>query len=120
MTNLIRVLALSSTLAAIACDDGGGGGSMDDPRTAGILMLDGDATAGMAVFQVCSTSSCHGADGNTPGTPDVKKLSEVIPEDDDHVIVETILKGTGAMPSQAHLSDQQIADVVAYVRDTFG
>ncbi|HWB80583.1 MAG TPA: cytochrome c [Nannocystaceae bacterium] len=122
MTKSIRLLALSFTLAAFACDDGGEDAEPDHARTQGVLDLQGDTAAGATVFMmICGTSACHGADGNTPGTADTKKLSEEIPGRDDRNIVNVILKGEGPMPPQeAILNDQQIADVLAYVRDTFG
>lgn len=122
MMKPIRLLALSFTLAAFACDSGGGEEETDHPRTQGVLDLTGDATAGQTVFtMICGTSACHGPDGNTPGTADTKKLSDEIPHRDDRDVVNIILKGEEAMPPQeAILNDQQIADVLAYVRDTFG
>lgn len=122
----LRFIALVSCLSAFACDsgdDGDGdddGGGSDNARTDGVLALSGDATAGMTTFtQVCGTSSCHGADGNTPGTPDTERLSEAVPTLGDRAIVNVILNGKEAMPPQTQLDDQQIADVLAYVQATF-
>lgn len=127
-TRLLHVLALSLVIGS-ACDDGGDeddddGGGEDNPRTAGILELTGTATpAGADVFAAtCGTAPCHGADGNTPGDPMMlaKDLSEEIPEKTDREIVNIILNGYETMASQATLSDQQVADVLAYVRGEFG
>ncbi len=118
MTKPIRALVLLLTLAPIACDDGG---EPSHARTEGVLALEGDTMTGMTTFTaVCGVAACHGADGNTPGTPETKKLGEVIPGFSDTKVVDTILKGDGPMPPQTQLSDQEIADVLAYVRDTFG
>src|SRR5688500_3436239 len=118
MIQPLRVLALSITLASVACD---GEEASDHMRTEGVLALTGEAAGGMMVFStVCGTAACHGADGNTPGTAETKKLGEVAPGMSDREIVNTVLKGDGPMPPQTQLTDQEIADVLAYVRDTFG
>lgn len=67
----------------------------------------------------CGVTACHGADGNTPGSTSTARLSMVVPLLEDATIVETIIFGTGAMPAQSTLSDQQVADVLAYVTATF-
>jgi mono/diheme cytochrome c family protein len=117
MRTAIRTLAVVLGLVSSACDS-------DDepvnPRVDDVLALTGDSTAGMMVFvQVCGTTACHGPDGNTPGTPQTVKFSERIPEMDDRGIADTILSGLRTMPAQSQLTDQQVADVVAYVLDTF-
>jgi mono/diheme cytochrome c family protein len=122
----LRVATLMLTVAA-ACDKGGDedgdddGGGTDNARTDAVLALTGDAAAGMATFtSVCGISTCHGADGNTPGTADTKRLSDVIPTMSDRELCNVILNGQEAMPPQLGTSsDQDVANVVAYVLDTF-
>ena len=117
---LLGVLA-----AAGACDDGGeeesetsAGETGSGDRKANILMLDGTASAGMAVFssETCATEACHGADGNSGMA---ENLSERVPALSDDQIVDVLLEGSGTMPPQTHLSDQQLADVLAWLNETF-
>jgi mono/diheme cytochrome c family protein len=114
---LLRVAAFSITLASLGCDD--------EPdhheRTEAVLALEGDAVAGEPVFTgTCGVSTCHGADGNTPGTPQTAKLGDEVPGNPDSFLADIILKGDGPMPPQTQLSDQEIADVIAHLRVLFG
>lgn len=76
--------------------------------------------------------SCHQADGS--GVPN---LNPPLIQNDwvlgpKHVLIEQVLKGSkgkveidgetfhNSMPPMAHLTDQQIADVITYVRNSFG
>ena len=122
----MRFTLLAFTLAfTVACGDkdtGTDSGTGDDSGAGdsevdAILALTGDATAGATTFSnVCA--GCHGADG---ASGYAANLVEVAPTLDDAVIVGTIINGdsTGGMPAQ-DLSDQEVADVLAYVRATFG
>ena len=47
-------------------------------------------------------------------------LAELVPASDDAMIVNTFLNGKGSMPAQSALSDQELADVLAYVNANFG
>lgn len=119
-----HLLAITFAMTLVSgCDDGGdesgeeGGGS----RTDMILGLSGTSAAGQTVFtNNCGVASCHGADGNTPGTSSTKRLSDEIPSLSDKQIVDVVINGEGTMPPQSALSDQQVADVLAYVQETFG
>ncbi len=105
------------------CDDGGGDGDSGDSggedRASAILAIEGDASAGATVFTSagCSIESCHGADGLSGAASPSLDMS--VPNADDAQIVNTLLNGKGSMPSHANLTDQQLADVLAYV-STFG
>ena len=75
---------------------------------------------------------CHQADGTGVPTinPPLVKTKWVL--GDKTVLVQQVLKGSankveidgekfvGAMPAQAHLTDEQIADVLSFVRNSFG
>ena len=75
---------------------------------------------------------CHQADGNGVPmmNPPLVKTKWVL--GDKQTLIGILLKGmneeieingenyTNTMPSQAHLNDQQIADVLTYVRNSFG
>lgn len=102
-------------VACVACDGGGGGDVSEE--VAAVLDLTGDATEGAVVFgQSCGASTCHGADGSGGEGVD---LNEHIPEHTDAQLVELMINGEGEMPATG-LSAQEEADVLAYLRETFG
>lgn len=127
MLRRFSTLFLTAALGvAGGCDDGGddggdsGGGTGGEDRAAAILAIEGDAAAGQMVFQgnSCSVDACHGADGVSGMS--MPSLDVSVPNASDAQIVTTFLNGKGSMPPQAQLSDQQLADVLAYVSNTFG
>jgi mono/diheme cytochrome c family protein len=83
------------------------------------LELEGDATAGKAVFASSGCGSCHtlaaaGASGNVG-----PNLDEAKP--DTELVVTRVTKGMGVMPPFGEqLDPQQIADVAAYVTQSTG
>jgi mono/diheme cytochrome c family protein len=86
-------------------------------RVATILALTGDPTAGQATYTaVCA--ACHGTDGT--GVPPSPALTERVPTLTDDQVVSTILEGKGNMDSYRFLENQDIADVLAFVRTHFG
>jgi len=125
-----RTLLLGLTVFTLAwspgCDggegeEGEGEEAGDHERTDGVLALEGDPRSGESVFtMVCGVSTCHGADGNTPGTAEAARLTDEVPELGDREIVNVVLNGYETMAAQSQLSDQQIADTLAYLRQTFG
>jgi mono/diheme cytochrome c family protein len=84
------------------------------------------------VVYAANCLACHQADGS--GVPNLNppliQTSWVLGS--KAVLINQVLKGSkgkveidgdrfeNAMPAQAHLSDQQIADVLTYVRNSFG
>jgi mono/diheme cytochrome c family protein len=74
----------------------------------------GDAAAGKQVFATAGCTSCHTlADAGSTGTVG-PNLDEAKPSHD--LVVDRVTNGKGAMPPfKGQLSDQQIADVAAYV-----
>jgi len=108
MHRLILTLALLS-----ACADGG----TDDRHPA--FDLTGDATAGADVY-ASTCVSCHAADG-TGGTG--SDLTDTVPgmsRDDVIEILVDGVPGTSMVSYASILSDQQIADVAAYVHGEWG
>jgi mono/diheme cytochrome c family protein len=83
------------------------------------LALTGDPTAGKAVFTSAGCVSCHTlADAGATGTVG-PNLDDAKP--DTELVVTRVTKGMGAMPPFAgQLTDQQIADVAAYVTQATG
>jgi mono/diheme cytochrome c family protein len=81
-----------------------------------ILALDGDPVAGEEVFaSVCA--ECHGADARGGRGPD---LTVEAPKLSDEELADTIVNGSmGGMPAQG-VSDQEAADVMAWLRQEFG
>jgi mono/diheme cytochrome c family protein len=89
----------------------------DAMRGEAILALTPDEGAGSTVFSnSCGLSACHGADGNSGTAP---RLSDEVPNYPPESLVCLLLNGTASMPAQAALSDQQLADVIAYVEASF-
>ena len=112
-----RALALLLTVVALASgcggDDGDSGQRIDD-----ILALSGSATAGEDVFMItCGDIVCHGPDGSVGAAPN---LPEKIPELSRAEIVDIVVNGFEEMdPLGPDLTDQQIADAIAYVIGEF-
>ena len=116
---LARLSSLALILCAgtLACDGGddGGGGACD--RSSGILGLSADEANGATVFaNTCGNSGCHGADGISGSAP---SLATAVPAETSDGLACILLAGEGSMPAQDHLSDQDLADVIAYVEATF-
>ena len=110
-----RALLLLPLVALFACDDGGGEDEDVNPVDAA-LALDGDAAAGASTFAgSCGLDACHGSDGDSGQGAE---LSGVIPNMTDKEIVSVMVNGTGDMVG-AGLSDQENADVLAYLLDTY-
>ena len=79
----------------------------------------GDAAAGAAVFASAGCGSCHTlADADASGSvgPNLDELQPTA-----EVVATTVTNGKGAMPSFSdQLSEEQIADVAAYVSSVAG
>jgi cytochrome c551 len=116
----MRLLTLGLVLAALtACgkDETGETGptTTTPPTGTGPLDLTGDATNGGTVFgDTCAV--CHGADGSGVSGP---ALTGKVGGMSDEDLVDVMLSGTGSMPAQS-LTNQEAADVLAYLRATFG
>ena len=88
-----------------------------EARVATILSLTGDHLAGAATFSA-NCAGCHGDDGG--GGAVGPSLYKRVPALTTEAIVEVLLTGRSPMPSWAALSDQELADLVALLRRTFG
>jgi len=77
----------------------------------------GDAAAGEALY-ASNCASCHGADG-TLGASGASDLTVEVPALDDAGIETIVLNGEGAMPAY-DFDEQEMADILAYLRATFG
>jgi mono/diheme cytochrome c family protein len=125
MKKLLFVLGATGMLvgATVACggdDEGGSGGGSGSP-VQGILdkIPNADVTNGESVYtSLCGTSSCHGPNGDD-GAANAGDLPNVVPTLSDEDIAIVIVDGQGAMPPQSQLDEQTIADVIAYLNQTF-
>jgi mono/diheme cytochrome c family protein len=99
---------------------GGGDDSDSHPQNKPpALLLDGIPSAGSKIFQdTCGTAICHGPDGSG-GSTNAKDLSKVVPKLTDVEIVDVMTNGYLVMPPQ-QLEDQQMADVLSYLRQQWG
>lgn len=89
---------------------------VDTARVDDVLALEGDPEVGEAVYGD-NCERCH-TDGEGVGQA---PYSEVVPASTDEALVTAILEGPGFMPSfDEDLSDQDIADLVAYMVATWG
>ena len=102
----MRNLSIGFVLATSACNGGGGGGVSS--RASDILSLTGDPTSGETVF-ADNCASCHAADGTGGAGPNLTQTSF----QDEYV--DLILNGEDSMPSFSSLSDQEIADMLAWL-----
>jgi cytochrome c oxidase subunit 1 len=98
--------------------NGGGGGTTTAQTSAGGgAAVTGDASAGAKVFASAGCGGCHtlsaaGSTGNVGPVLDGANLSEAL-------VTTRVTNGKGAMPPFAgQLSQQQIADVAAYVLES--
>ena len=99
---------------------GGAAGEAGSSGAGGVPVLAGDPTRGVAVYAAtCGRTMCHGAERVGPN------LAAVVPSRDDARLWTTIrsgVRGLGnspGMPALVQLSDQDVADVIAYLRETY-
>lgn len=86
-----------------------------------IQALTGVPADGETVYTSATTgncASCHATDGTGGIGSD---LTDKVPGLDEEAAIEIVLNGEGLMGAyDGFLTDQQIADVVAYIYDEFG
>jgi mono/diheme cytochrome c family protein len=108
------VLVSGLFVGLLGCTDKGGdtGGEGDGDGTA----LVGDAANGATIY-ASTCASCHGVDG--VGGASGPSLVAYVPAASDADLTGIVDNGKGSMPDMG-LSAQEVADVVAYLRETFG
>ena len=104
----MRVLISATLVLLAACSDG------EAKDSAGSTSFIGDATAGADVY-TGTCGICHAADGSGASGP---ALAPFMSKSDEELST-IILDGYEDMPAQS-LSGQETADVIAYLRATFG
>ena len=93
----------------VACAPQGSGDGVDEE-----LMATGET-----VFEQ-NCARCHGTDGEgTSGVPALAGNASVT--GDPEGVIQTVLEGPGTMPAfRNELSDEEIATVISYIRNTWG
>lgn len=87
-------------------------------RVNAVLALDGLASSGATWF-AANCAGCHGSTGE--GSSFAPSLYTRVPNRDDESLVQTLIQGRGGMPAWGNtFNDQQLADLRAYLRATFG
>ncbi|HEX8084461.1 MAG TPA: cytochrome c [Solirubrobacteraceae bacterium] len=106
---LASLLATAALLGACGGDDSSGSSDGRPPQQ---VVDSGNAAKGKDVFgQNCA--ACHGGDGGGGTGPKLAGVSEYANPD---VVVEQVREGGGGMPAFGdRLSEQELADVSAYV-----
>jgi mono/diheme cytochrome c family protein len=88
------------------------------PRIRAIQALTGGSAAGGERFAE-NCARCHGDDGG--GTDRAPNLQDRVPLRDDESLLRTLIQGKGGMPRWGErLGDQDLADVLAFLRQEFG
>jgi mono/diheme cytochrome c family protein len=101
---IVVVVAVLGTASLVACGGSGGGG---------------DAAAGEQVWLDAGCGNCHtlaAAESTGNVGPDLDEL-----QPDAETVEEIVRNGRGGMPSfEGELTDEEIADVAAYVEENSG
>jgi len=124
MRRALSLLLLLAAFGVAVAGCGGGEETTPTPNTVeGTLSTEaevtGNAEAGKAVFASAGCGGCHtlqdaNATGNVGPNLDDAKPSE-------ELVTDRVTNGKGVMPSfKGQLTDQQIADVAAYVSSVAG
>ena len=107
----MRLGFLIALMGLMACGDEGEG---DAARVDTILSLSGDDVNGETVYSD-NCAVCHGINGEGGSGPSMAQASG----ESDEEIVSVVLTGEDEMPSFDNLEDQDIADVLAYIRTNY-
>ena len=105
-TSSLLVFTLAALFAAPACNVASSSTAKSDRVTA-IESLEGDTASGSTLFSG-NCASCHGASGQGISGPSLTNVDET-------VLIDAMLSGPDAMPSFSGLTDQQLADLTAFV-----
>ena len=81
-----------------------------------VMALDGDGDNGELLY-LDNCARCHLEDGSGDQGP---SLIFHIPRHSDEYFVELIIDGRGGMPGFPEFEEQEISDLLSYLRETFG
>lgn len=110
---LMRTLAVLLGLLGMAgCSGGHDNDASSSDRIGAIEALAADTATGQTLFD-SSCASCHGSDAMS-GSAD-KNLPTIV-SSDTTLAIDQILNGGEGMASFASLTDQQVADILGYVK----
>lgn len=125
---LAGACVLSLMIGACGGDDGAqtvaDAGSSDaaesDPRIDAVRALAGDAASGEQLY-LAECITCHLADGTGRTNEGAgKDLTDWLPRNPDAAAIDAILSGRqGMLAYDGVYSDQDVADLIAYLRATF-
>jgi mono/diheme cytochrome c family protein len=111
-----RILALAcfclTTAACSSSGNDGGAASVSSAQVDAILALTPDLSAGNSIYTT-ECVSCHGTDARS-GSERRDVAGDAVANPSG--AVRQILGGGGGMPSFASYSDQQVADLLGYVK----
>ena len=85
-------------------------------RALAVMQLPDNSDEGALVFAENCTP-CHGPEGK--GSDTAPALYDRVPTMSDTGLVERLIKGKDAMPAWSHFTDQELADLRAYLRASF-
>jgi mono/diheme cytochrome c family protein len=106
-TSVASLVALALMLAACG---------VSSEAVEAVMALTGEVAAGELLY-LENCADCHLEDGSGDRGP---SLIFHVPKHPDRYLVDLILGGKGDMPAFDELGDQDVADVLAYLRGTFG
>ncbi|ASN03930.1 c-type cytochrome [Virgibacillus necropolis] len=113
---LVSLLFLALIMVISACGGGGGeegseSGGDNGGNGGGETTAQGDAANGAEVYQ-SNCMSCHGQEGAGGSGPALQASS------DYDSVIQQVKNGGGGMPAfEGQLSEQEIADVSAYIAE---
>jgi cytochrome c oxidase subunit 1 len=119
MVALLLAFAFAIGGFFVGRETGNGGGGVTTTETGASAAITGNAEAGAEVFASSGCGGCHtlaaaGATGTVGPSLDASKPTEAL-------VIDRVTNGKGQMSSfDPSLSDQQIADVAAYVAQSAG
>ncbi len=100
----------STTSTGTSTETGTGSDTGSDTATATPV-----ADGAVVYARGCAASNCHGADGDAGSGPN---LSSEVPGRSDSSLTRIIREGAGSMPAVT-VTDEELADLLAYLRATF-
>jgi len=109
----LLITCFTLTFSACSSDDGDDGGGGSTTRASAIAALTGDQAAGKTLY-LSKCSACHKADGTGNNGPNLMSGSKAMLS--MQAMATTVVDGTGSMPSFGTMSNQEIADIVSYVK----